>query len=117
MAGRAGVETMKFGENVNDREIYMVLKDFLKKLEIIAAETISGGFDSFEVEHEDEDVDLYFCTGSSGVGQMRNDLREGLWELNQKDLSQIKQALKCKSIKMRDYDHFGANARNLRIFV
>jgi hypothetical protein len=75
----------------------------------------NDGFDKIELVHEDKDVEIYFCKGNSGIGGLANEYRKHLWGLTRKDLSQLRAKLNANKVSLRDYDHFGENARKLLI--
>ncbi|MBN1639249.1 MAG: hypothetical protein JW866_09790 [Ignavibacteriales bacterium] len=104
-------------KNINRATSDKKKNEFIEKLVLVQQETIDIGYESFEIVHEERDAELYFYKGHSGIGKIRNDLKDGLWELEQKNLGIIKSVLKCSSIKLDEYNHFGENARKLSISV
>ncbi len=75
----------------------------------------NDGFDAIELVQEDRDVEIFFYKGNTGLGDLANEHKKSLWQLTKKDIAQLKSELNAASISLRDYQHFGENARKLTI--
>lgn len=80
-------------------------------------EAKEGKFDKIELVHEDSDVELYYIQGNQGMGVVRNDLKNELWNIKKNEIQKLKKELNIKKIILKDYQHFGEQARKIIIII
>ncbi len=93
----------------------MINETFRNELVEIYGEMKMMGFDEVELVDEGRETELYFIKENTGIGAIREDLRDDLWKLKKKDLKQLKKNLACNSIFLEDYRHFLEFSRKLVI--